>query len=52
MERPPYEQLITDVKDTNYVKTGKKYGVCDNTIRKWIIAYEKEQARQTTETEN
>lgn len=51
MERPSYEQLITDIKETNYVQTGKKYGVCDNTIRSWIVAYEKEQTIKT-ETEN
>ena len=33
---PTLEQLECDVKIINYVQTGKKYGVSDNTIRKWI----------------
>lgn len=39
--RPSYEQLLKDIKETNYTKTGEKYGVSDNTIRKWIKFYEK-----------
>lgn len=40
VERPSYEQLIQDIRETNYIKTGKKYGVSDNTIRKWIKKYQ------------
>jgi len=39
VERPSYEQLIQDIRETNYTQTGKKYGVSDNTIRKWIKKY-------------
>ena len=28
------------IKPHGYVGTGKKYGVSDNTIRKWLRAYE------------
>lgn len=38
-ERPSYEQLLKDIKETNYSVTGKKYGVSDNAIRKWIKKY-------------
>lgn len=38
VERPSFEQLIADVKELSYVKVGQKYGVSDNTIRKWINA--------------
>jgi hypothetical protein len=38
--RPPYEQLIKEINETNYVVVGKKYGVADNTIRKWVRFYE------------
>ena len=38
-ERPDYETLIQNVEELGYVKTGKKYGVSDNTIRKWIKTY-------------
>ena len=34
VERPTYEQLLKDIEETNYTKTGKVYGVSDNTIRK------------------
>ena len=39
--RPPYDSLINDVNTIGYVATGKKYGVSDNAIRKWIKYYEK-----------
>jgi hypothetical protein len=41
VERPPYEQLIKDIEELNFRNTGKKYGVSDNAIRKWIKNYEK-----------
>lgn len=34
--RPPEEQLLKEVKETNYCAVGRKYGVSDNTIRKWL----------------
>lgn len=40
-ERPPKEQLEKDINEFGYVATGKKYGVSDNAIRKWIRFYEK-----------
>ena len=39
VERPPLEILLNDVKISSYRQVGKKYGVCDNTIRKWIKSY-------------
>jgi transposase-like protein/Zn finger protein HypA/HybF involved in hydrogenase expression len=41
--RPSYEQLIIEIEETNYVQVGKKYGVSDNAIRKWMKNYEKMQ---------
>ena len=38
--RPSYDALIKDIKETNYVQTGKKYGVSNTTIKKWIKIYE------------
>lgn len=38
--RPPYERLIADIQSTSYVAAGRKYGVSDNAIRKWIRSYE------------
>lgn len=34
--RPSFEQLNNDVKELGYSGTGRKYGVSDNCIRKWI----------------
>ena len=36
VERPPIEQLLREVQESSYVAVGKKYGVSDNTIRKWL----------------
>jgi hypothetical protein len=37
--RPSCEQLIKEIEETSYIAVGKKYGVSDNAIRKWIKAY-------------
>ena len=37
--RPDLNQLMKDLIDTSYLKTGEKYGVSDNAIRKWIKSY-------------
>ncbi len=39
--RPSHEQLTQDVENIGYSATGRKYGVSDNCIRKWIKMYEK-----------
>jgi hypothetical protein len=39
--RPPYNQLIKEIEESNYTQVGKKYGVSDNAIRKWVSMYEK-----------
>jgi len=39
--RPPYKQLLEEIKLLGYTKTGKKYNVSDNSIRKWVKMYEK-----------
>lgn len=41
VERPSHEQLLREVKETSYLSVGRKYGVSDNAIRKWIRYYEK-----------
>ena len=35
-ERPPYEQLLAEIETTSYVAVGRKYGVSDNAVRKWV----------------
>lgn len=39
-QRPDYNTLKTEIENLGYTKTGKKYGVSDNSIRKWIKFYE------------
>jgi hypothetical protein len=43
VERPPYEQLIQEIEELGYLAVGRKYGVSDNAIRKWLRCYEREQ---------
>jgi hypothetical protein len=42
VERPPYEQLIREIAETNWSAVGRKYGVSDNAVRKWVRWYEAE----------
>jgi hypothetical protein len=46
-ERPPYEKLLAEIEATGYVAVGRKYGVSDNAVRKWVRFYERE--RRTSE---
>lgn len=39
--RPSYCDLILEIKKSNYCAVGRKYGVSDNAIRKWLGVYEK-----------
>jgi hypothetical protein len=41
----PYPQLIREIRALGYSATGRRYGVTDNAIRKWVRAYEREQQR-------
>ena len=40
VERPPYEQLVAELEASSFLAVGRKYGVSDNAIRKWLRAYE------------
>ena len=42
VERPPYAQLMQELRETNYSAVGRKYGVSDNAVRKWVRQYERE----------
>jgi len=41
VERPTLETLKNDIETLGYLGTGRKYGVSDNSVRKWIKTYEK-----------
>jgi integrase len=38
-DRPSYNELKRDIERMGYVNTGKKYGVSDNAVRKWLNFY-------------
>lgn len=38
--RPPYGQLVREISAFGYLGTGRRYGVSDNAIRKWLRMYE------------
>ena len=42
VDRPPYSQLLREVRAIGYSATGRRYGVTDNAIRKWLRQYERE----------
>jgi HNH endonuclease len=45
VERPSHEQLMADVASMSLLAVGRKYGVSDNAVRKWIRWYEYELER-------
>jgi transposase-like protein len=44
VERPPYEQLKAEVESLGWSAVGRRYGVSDNAIRKWMRRYERDAA--------
>ena len=40
VERPSHEQLLEDLRSTSFLAVGRKYGVSDNAVRKWLRWYE------------
>lgn len=45
VERPPYNHLVREVRALGYLATGRRYGVSDNAVRKWLRWYEREHER-------
>jgi hypothetical protein len=43
--RPPYEQLVAELEASSFLAVGRKYGVSDNAVRKWLRAYEAAEGR-------
>jgi len=41
VERPNYKTLLAEVEKIGFLAAGRKYGVSDNAIRKWIRVYQK-----------
>ena len=38
--RPQHKQLLNEINETSYLAVGRKYGVSDKAIRKWLKYYE------------
>lgn len=51
VKRPPFEQLTEEIESTSYVAVGRKYGVSDNAVRKWVRFYERQMEREAAERE-
>ncbi len=43
VERPPFAQLLGEVDELGFSAVGRKYGVSDNAIRKWLRQYRYEE---------
>jgi HNH endonuclease len=48
-ERPPHQQLLEEIEATSYLAVGRKYGVSDNAVRKWVRFYERQMEREADE---
>ena len=46
VERPPYDQLLAEIAASGYCAVGRRYGVSDNAIRKWVRQYRRENTRR------
>lgn len=42
--RPSYERLMREIAETSWSAVGRKYGVSDNAVRKWVRSYEQQMA--------
>lgn len=45
-ERPPYEKLLAEIEADGYCAVGRRYGVSDNAVRKWVRFYERQRERE------
>ncbi|MFL5904717.1 MAG: hypothetical protein ACJ76Q_13045 [Solirubrobacteraceae bacterium] len=43
--RPPLAQLLAEIEASSWCAVGRKYGVSDNAVRKWVRQYERERER-------
>jgi hypothetical protein len=44
VDRPPFDVLEAEIKDMGYSAVGRKYGVSDNAVRKWLKAYKQQKS--------
>jgi HNH endonuclease len=43
--RPPYNHLVREIHAMGWSAVGRRYGVSDNAVRKWVRQYERERER-------
>lgn len=41
---PPFDRLLAEIAELGYTGVGRRYGVSDNAVRKWVAWYEREAA--------
>ncbi len=41
VERTGYGTLLAEIEKVGFLAVGRKYGVSDNAVRKWIRVYQK-----------
>jgi hypothetical protein len=44
VERPPLAQLLAEIEASSWIAVGRRYGVSDNAVRKWVRQYHRERA--------
>jgi hypothetical protein len=49
VERPSCQQLEIDIASMSVVAVGRKYGVSDNAVRKWLRWYERQHERERSD---
>ena len=47
VQRPPLHQLLSEIETSGYSAVGRRYGVSDNAVRKWVRQYEREEAARS-----
>jgi hypothetical protein len=40
VERPPYDELLAELRASSWTAVARRYGVSDSAVRKWVKAYE------------
>jgi hypothetical protein len=45
VDRPSYEQLLDDLASMSFLAVGRKYGVSDTSVRKWVRWYQHQAQR-------
>lgn len=44
VDRPPLAQLLAEIDASSWSAVGRRYGVSDNAVRKWVRQYERQQS--------